>query len=139
MFERLSEKSIRVVMNAQEETRRLNQNRVNTEHLLLGIMRVEDDTVFPLLSSMNITLEKLRNEAELLSKKENAYIPMEIPFTDRAKDVLYLADIYAKRNPNIEPKHIFKAILFYKNKDDTAVKLLENLGADCETLEEALA
>ena len=38
MFERFTEKAIRVIMLAQEESRRLGHNFVGTEQLLLGLI-----------------------------------------------------------------------------------------------------
>lgn len=40
MFDKFTEKAIAVIMLAQEESRRLGHNRVDTEHILLGLLRV---------------------------------------------------------------------------------------------------
>ena len=39
MFERFTDRARRVVVQAQEESRRLNHNYIGTEHLLLGLLR----------------------------------------------------------------------------------------------------
>ena len=39
MFERFTEKAIKVIMLAQEEARRLGHNFVGTEQILLGLIR----------------------------------------------------------------------------------------------------
>ena len=46
MFERFTEKAIKVVMLSQEESRRLGHNFVGTEQILLGLSRkVKDGSV----------------------------------------------------------------------------------------------
>ncbi|MBQ7450462.1 hypothetical protein IJS77_03520 [bacterium] len=60
-----------------------------------------------------------------------------IPFSARAKEVFNLACTYANHK-QVEPKHLFKAILFYKNQNDEAIKILDNLGANFSKFEEIL-
>ncbi|GFP24510.1 ATP-dependent Clp protease ATP-binding subunit ClpC, partial [Candidatus Hakubella thermalkaliphila] len=38
MFERFTERARKVIVQAQEEARKLNQNYIGTEHLLLGLI-----------------------------------------------------------------------------------------------------
>ncbi len=49
MFERFTERSRRVVVLAQEEAGRFGHNYIGTEHLLLGLVRVEEGVCRPRL------------------------------------------------------------------------------------------
>ena len=138
MFEKFSEKSIKLVFKAQEEARLLNKNIVNTEHLLLGLIQINDEAVSLILNSNGITLQKLRNETKLVTKMGNGFVSTEIPFSDCVKNVFSLAEIYARGHKNIEPKHIFKAILHYKEKDNAALKILKNFDIKTDEIEENL-
>ena len=43
MFERFTDRARQVVVKAQEEARLLGHNYIGTEHLLLGLLKLEDD------------------------------------------------------------------------------------------------
>ena len=49
MFERFTEKAIKVIMLAQEEARRLGHNFVGTEQILLGLIGKNKENYFLLL------------------------------------------------------------------------------------------
>ena len=52
MFERFTEKAIKVIMLAQEEAKKFNHSYVGTEHILLGIIGEGDNTLpLPLLDN----------------------------------------------------------------------------------------
>jgi ATP-dependent Clp protease ATP-binding subunit ClpC len=55
MFERFTEKAIKVVMLAQEEARRLGHNFVGTEQILLGLIG-ESTGMYGRLKSCIVTL-----------------------------------------------------------------------------------
>ena len=56
MFERFTEKAIKVIMLAQEEARRLGHNFVGTEQILLGLIGEGTGIVAQVLKSMNVNL-----------------------------------------------------------------------------------
>ena len=64
MFERFTEKAIKVIMLAQEESRRLGHNFVGTEQILLGLIG-EGTGVGPrALKTLGVTLKDARVEVE---------------------------------------------------------------------------
>ena len=67
MFERFTEKAIKVIMLAQEEARRLGHNFVGTEQVLLGLIGEGTGVASKTLKSMGITLKDARAEVEKLS------------------------------------------------------------------------
>lgn len=66
MFERFTEKAIKVIMLAQEEARRLGHNFVGTEQVLLGLIGEGTGVAAKTLKSMGVTLKDARAEVEKL-------------------------------------------------------------------------
>ena len=62
MFERFTEKAIRVIMLAQEESRRLGHNFVGTEQLLLGLISEGTGIAEKTLKSMGVNIKEAREE-----------------------------------------------------------------------------
>ncbi|KAM3255386.1 hypothetical protein ACQJBY_048598 [Aegilops geniculata] len=91
MFERFTEKAIKVIMLAQEEARRLGHNFVGTEQVLLGLVGEGTGIAAKVLKSMGINLKDARVEVEKIIGRGNGFVAVEIPFTPRAKRVLELS------------------------------------------------
>ena len=64
MFERFTEKAIKVIMLAQEEARRLGHNFVGTEQILLGLIGEGTGIGPKVLKSMGVNLKDARVEVE---------------------------------------------------------------------------
>ena len=91
MFERFTEKAIKVVMLAQEEARRLGHNFVGTEQILLGLIGESTGIAAKVLKSMGVSLKDARIEVEKIIGRGSGFVAVEIPFTPRAKRVLELS------------------------------------------------
>ena len=64
MFERFTERARKVVVLAQDEARHFNHNYIGTEHLLLGLLREDEGVAAQALSSLNVTLDEVREQVE---------------------------------------------------------------------------
>ncbi len=91
MFERFTEKAIKVIMLAQEEARRLGHNFVGTEQILLGLVGEGTGIAAKVLKSMGVNLKEARVEVEKIIGRGSGFVAVEIPFTPRAKRVLELS------------------------------------------------
>lgn len=91
MFERFTEKAIKVIMLAQEEARRLGHNFVGTEQILLGLIGEGTGIAAKVLKSLGINLKDSRMEVEKIIGRGSGFVAVEIPFTPRAKRVLELS------------------------------------------------
>lgn len=93
MFERFTEKAIKVIMLAQEETKRLGHNNVGTEQLLLGLIGEGTGIAAKVLKSMGINLKDARIEMEKIIGRGSGIgiVSGEIPCTPLAKRVLELS------------------------------------------------
>ena len=62
MWQRFTERARRVVFFAQEEAGGLGENYVSTEHLLLGMVRENDNVAAQILTDMGVSPETIRAE-----------------------------------------------------------------------------
>ena len=130
MFERFTEKAIKVVMLAQEEARRLGHNFVGTEQILLGLIGEGTGISAKVLKSMGVNLKEARVEVEKIIGRGSGFVAVEIPFTPRAKRVLELSLEEARQlgHNYIGTEHLLLGLL--REGEGVAARVLENLGAD---------
>ena len=130
MFERFTEKAIKVVMLAQEEARRLGHNFVGTEQIMLGLIGEGTGIAAKVLKSMGISLKEARVEVEKIIGRGSGFVAVEIPFTPRAKRVLELALEEARQlgHNYIGTEHLLLGLL--REGEGVAARVLENLDAD---------
>lgn len=130
MFERFTEKAIKVVMLAQEEARRLGHNFVGTEQILLGLIGEGTGIAAKVLKSMGVNLKEARVEVEKIIGRGSGFVAVEIPFTPRAKRVLELSLEEARQlgHNYIGSEHLLLGLL--REGEGVASRVLENLNAD---------
>jgi len=134
MFERFTEKAIKVIMLAQEETKRLGHNFVGTEQILLGLIGEGTGIAAKVLKSMGINLKEARIEVEKIIGRGSGIVSGEIPFTPRAKRVLEISLEEARQlgHSYIGSEHLLLGLL--REGEGVAAKVLESLGADPSTI-----
>ncbi|WP_094585195.1 ATP-dependent Clp protease ATP-binding subunit [Synechococcus sp. BO 8801] len=130
MFERFTEKAIKVIMLAQEEARRLGHNFVGTEQILLGLIGEGTGVAAKVLKSMGVNLKDARVEVEKIIGRGSGFVAVEIPFTPRAKRVLELSLEEARQlgHNYIGTEHLLLGLI--REGEGVAVRVLENLGVD---------
>ena len=130
MFERFTEKAIRVIMLAQEEARRLGHNFVGTEQVLLGLIGEGSGVAAKTLKSMGVNIKDARAQVEKIIGRGSGFVAVEIPFTPRAKKVLELSWDEARQlgHHDIGTEHLLLGLI--REGEGVAAKVLENLGVD---------
>lgn len=130
MFERFTEKAIKVIMLAQEEARRLGHNFVGTEQVLLGLISEGTGVAAKTLKTMGVTLKDARVEVEKIIGRGSGFVAVEIPFTPRAKRVLELSWDEARQlgHNYIGTEHLLLGLI--REGEGVAARVLENLGVD---------
>ena len=130
MFERFTEKAIKVIMLAQEEARRLGHNFVGTEQILLGLIGEGTGIGSKVLKSMNVNLKEARIEVEKIIGRGSGFVAVEIPFTPRAKRVLELSLEEARQlgHNYIGTEHLLLGLI--REGEGVAARVLENLALD---------
>ena len=91
MFERFTDQARRVVVVAQEESRKLGHDYIGTEHILLGILGAGESVAVQALASLGVSLEAAREQVEEIVGRGSHQVSGHIPFTPRAKKVLELS------------------------------------------------
>nr|YP_009313990.1 Clp protease ATP binding subunit [Hommersandiophycus borowitzkae]SCW22244.1 Clp protease ATP binding subunit [Hommersandiophycus borowitzkae] len=134
MFERFTEKAIKVIMLAQEEARRLGHNFVGTEQILLGLIGEGTGIAAQVLKSMNVNLKDARIEVEKIIGRGSGFVAVEIPFTPRAKRVLELSLEEARQlgHNYIGTEHLLMGLV--REGEGVAARVLENLAVDVSSI-----
>jgi ATP-dependent Clp protease ATP-binding subunit ClpC len=131
MFELFTEKAIRVIMIAQEESRRMGHNFVGSEQILLGLLGEGSGLAYEVLISCGVKLKEIRIQIEKLVGRGSGFVAVEIPFTPRAKRVLETSLWQARDMGHnyIGTEHLLIALLIEDN-DDSIENLLALFGAN---------
>jgi len=92
MFERFTDRARRVVVQAREESRRLDHDYIGTEHILLGLVHEGvGGLAAKVLESLGIGQETVRQRVEETVARGQQAPSGHVPFTAEAKQSLELA------------------------------------------------
>ncbi|MGH3600720.1 MAG: Clp protease N-terminal domain-containing protein, partial [Pseudonocardiaceae bacterium] len=91
VVKRFTGQARRAVVLGQEQARMLCHDHMGTEHLLLGLLAVDDGLAAQVLQQAGITLDDVRNKIEEIAGRGTDMPRGHIPFTPQAKKVLELA------------------------------------------------
>ena len=124
-----------VLKLAQKEAARFGHDYVGTEHILLGLIKLDQGIAVAVLQSMNLDLDTVRLAVEKKTTPSSSTIQKgEIPFTPRVRKVLQLAIAEARslNNNYIGTEHILLGLL--KEGDNIAARVLTSLDVDLEAV-----
>jgi ATP-dependent Clp protease ATP-binding subunit ClpC len=125
---------------AREESVRLGNDYVGTEHLLLGLIREGDGVAVAVLKNLSVDLEDLaRNiEKSISSSGGMMTIGQMIPFTPRAKKVLEIAaqEARAMSHKYIGTEHLLLALM--KDHESAAATALAAIGVEYDRVKEEI-
>src|SRR4029077_15759419 len=138
MFERFTERSRRVVVLAQEESRLLGHNYIGTEHLLLGLLAEREGVAARALESLNVTLNAAREQVEEIIGPGQQHPHGHIPFTPRAKKILELSlrEALTTGSEVIDTQHLLLGLI--DEGDGVGAQILQRLGATTQAVREAV-
>lgn len=130
MFECFTEKAIKAITLAQEEARRLKQQYVGTELILLGIIAEGSGIAAKILKSLGANLKEVRIEVEKLGVHETNFAKVEIPFTPKSKRLLdiVLEESRQLGHNYVSTEHLLLGIC--KDEQSIAAQILINLEID---------
>jgi len=131
VFERFTERARQVVVLAQEEARRLSDDRIGTEHLLLGLIGEEDGSAGRVLADLGVTAQAAREQVRAAGGPGGRRARVgQVPFTPRAKKGLELAlrESLALGDSYIGTEHVLLGLL--RDGRSTAVIVLRALGVE---------
>jgi ATP-dependent Clp protease ATP-binding subunit ClpC len=114
MFERYTERARRVLFFARYEATQLGSTSIETEHLLLGLIREGKGLTSRIFARSHLSLESIRKEIEGRTVfREKVSTSVEIPFSSETKRVLQYAAEEADRllHTYIGTEHLLLGIL----------------------------
>lgn len=134
MFERYTEKARRVIFFARYETSQFGTPCIETEHLLLGLLR-EAKELADYLSRRNVTEESVRARVEM-QKIERRKIPtsQDMPLSEELKRVLAYAAEEAERlsHKHIGTEHLLLGLV--REEEGLAAEILREAGCELAAL-----
>ncbi len=128
-FERFSDDAKLALQMAQEEAERARHSYIGTEHLLLGLLRIERGVAYRVLAGLGIAAGPLRSKiAMAVGSGERGLIKNIIP-TTRVKRVIEIAFEQARRmgHDHVDTGHLLLALVF--EAQGLAAQVLTDLGA----------
>jgi len=130
MLEKLSPKSRRCFDAAKSEARRLQNTRLDTGHLLLGLLREQRSFVEEVLRPFNVEATQVADALESALGWGEIPSPPRLKVTARLKAALQQSNALAQGGA-VNPVHLLVALL---EVDDDLVKLLNGLGVRTDEL-----
>jgi len=132
-FGNFTERAQRAFRLAIEEAKRFNHPYIGTEHLLLGILALNEGVALAVLEELDVSLEAVRLAVERMAGiGGSTAIKGELPLTPRTKKVLQLAvaEAHAMKQPAAGTEHILLALL--REGEGVAAQVLESLNVKAD-------
>src|SRR3989441_1623398 len=138
MFERYTEKARRVIFFARYEASQFGSPYIETEHLLLGLLR-EDKTLTNRFLRSHASIESIRKQVEgRTPSREKVSTSVDLPLSQECKRVLAYAAEEAERlaNKHIGTEHLLLGLL--REDKSFAAEILHERGLRLSTIREEL-
>ena len=137
-FPHFTDRAYHAVTLAEAEALGLRHNYVGTEHLLLGLLGIDDGAAAQVLTRLGVDVTEARTEIEQIIGRGSAPPAGQPPFTPRSKKVLELAHGEAKRlgHNYVGTEHLLLGLV--REGSGVAAQVLNRLGADRAAIVEAL-
>ena len=140
MFEKYTEKARRVIFFARYEASQLGSRRIETEHVLLGLLREDKALTSRFFPRAEATLDHIRKQIEGRSLvREKVSTSVELPLSNESKRVLtYVAEEAERLLCNyIGTEHILLGLL--REEQSVAAEILREKGLRLPRVREELA
>lgn len=139
MFEKFTERARLVIVLAKSEAERLKHDRLDTEHLLLGLIKEGGGLAIRVLQKLNVNPNSLQMQLErrLVMGNRIGY-QRELPFSELAKRVLEGAMIEARDmgHTYIDTEHLLLGLV--RERHGMAGKMLRDAGVMLDPLREII-
>lgn len=116
-----------IVVYGKEEANRLQNDHIEPEHLLLGILRDGECKATEILKSFYLDLKGIKNELETQLREKSILenYSQDISFSEEASKILTLSKLEARlmNDEKVDTPHILLAIM--RDNQNNAYKILE--------------
>ncbi len=140
MFERYSERAKRVIFFARYEAAQLGSEAIESEHVLLGLLRDGKGVCGRVFKRSNLTSETVRREVvQQALRRDRVSASVEIPLSAECRRILHHAEEEAQRmgHPTVGTEHILLGIL--REASSTAARILARQGIRAAVIRDAFA
>lgn len=129
-----SEKLQEILKEAKRISKKLGQNYIGSEHLLMALTFVSDTASFVVLQENGVTIQSIINILSQIPLAGGTFGAEKSKYTKSAESILELAGNEAKRleSTEIGSEHLLIAVL--KHLDCTAVKIILSLKANIQKI-----
>lgn len=136
MYARFTDRARKVMLYANEEAERNNHEYINTEHILVGLMKEGSGIAVNILKNSDLDVRKVRLEIEKISKKELETIPQKQSLSHSTKKVIEYAmdESRAFRHNYVGTEHL--ALGLIREQKGIAAQVLKSLGVNYEDFRE---
>lgn len=125
----------KVLQLAREEAARLRHEYVDTEHILLAVIREGEGVAAAVLTNFNVDVEQIQQQIEAIVKKGNAPKTRgsDLPYTSRSKKVLEFAMREARElnHSYVGTEHLLLGLL--REGKGIAAQVLSDTGVVIDT------
>lgn len=132
--ENLDEGTKAALQRAQEAALSFNHNYIGSEHLLLGLLRDEQDAACQMLNTLGVSNEKASKAVEFIIGRGDRRVLGDLGLTPRSKKIIRIAQDVARqfRNDKVSTTHLLLGIV--KEGEGIAAGVLESLGVNFTTM-----
>jgi ATP-dependent Clp protease ATP-binding subunit ClpC len=139
MFEKYTEKARRVIFFARYEASQFGSPYIETEHLLLGLIREDKNLTNRFFPKANASIDSIRKEIEGRTLiREKVSTSVDLPFSDESKRALNAAADESERlsHKHIGTEHMLLGLL--REEKSVAAEILRERGLRLSSVREEL-
>jgi 4-oxalocrotonate tautomerase family enzyme len=131
-FDKFTESARRTLTYAQEEAQRLRHNYIDSEHLLLGLLRTKNSVGCRVLTVLSAQPDKIRAAIEVLLDRTDSRTVGQIGLMPQAKRVIELAvgEARSLEHGYVGTEHLLLGLVL--EGEGIAASVLESLGVSVE-------
>ncbi len=135
MFEMFTDRSRRVILHSREEAEKLMQPFIDTEHILLGLLKEKTGTVAEIFIKRGINLNVLIKDIKNISEgRQNLLIKGSLPFGPLARRALEFSmeECRFLGGKYVNPEHLLLGLL--REERGKAFSILKRLGFELNAM-----
>ncbi len=135
MFKGFDIAARRVVIMAQDEARKLNHHSIDTEHVLLGLLREGHGVAARVLTGLGIGYDAILARVEATVGRGAEPAPGHVPFTEATKRAMQycLEESLRLKHNHIGTEHILLALV---RDENDAARMLADMDVDAQRVRE---
>ncbi len=140
MADRYTESARRALGAAYKEAHQLHHTQVDTEHLLLALLREPEGKSYRSLEALEVNVRQMREQLELLlsERPKNPYYTGKLDYTYRIQEVMRLSAEEARRfgSPWVDTEHLL--IGLSREEHGIAASVLADVSVSVDELRRAV-